>query len=264
MAAPIQGDAMKLIVRAMLCASLATFGSAAWADDCAGPGTLVTDDPSGDASPADVPVGLPDPVAAHDITGLYFAEPGGAGDDEKIRITLKLATLEPSPPNTYYHVYFTNAGGTVVFLRYATTPRPAGDQVFGADAAFSYGHIETLPTGNTNVVADGATDPESNANADGTITWFISKSKVALENGTLATEINAESDALVGISGAALFEPVDTTASGIYELTGAGSCGEKAGSGSGALVGGGAGPALLVWMGLMALLRRRRTKGIAS
>lgn len=181
---------------------------------CSLPGEIVIE---GDTGPGGS--GVSDPVPGQHVEALYFAEPGEW--DGKLAITLKVDTLSPAPPPaTVYQVFFMLDDGNVYYVAYEPDAAP--------EAQFSYGHSDSNQGSDT---TDGAADAESNALADGTITWALGHSKIAaLKTATFAGRING----LVKLRpGTADLHPLgyfalNHTAEGSYRLRGNAACASAA------------------------------------
>lgn len=174
---------------------------------CTLPGVLVAEDAAGDATTG---------LAQHDVQSVSVAEPFVNGDPDKLYVQLKVGNLMVDPPNTVYYVYF-NLGDVQHFLSWDP------DIALGG---FSYGRNVIDPaTGVGNLETDGEADPESAANADGTINFVLTKSKIAaLTRGTTLAAVMGDARALIGAGGTGLVSSVDTTGSGDYTLVGNSFC----------------------------------------
>lgn len=228
----------------LLCTSAAQ--AQAQASYCSLPGEAVLEEAAGDAT--DPSGTATSPVAAHDIEAVYFAEPA-ADAAGRLFITMKVGEfVEVDPPNGIYQVNFVLADGVERFVRWAPYARPDLPK-------FTFGYIEVLPTGTRSTVSDGPTDPESNAQPDGTITWAVPNGKIAgLEAGAAVDNIVGEARVLFGAT-TGLTLPTDTTSAGFYLLQGNASCtnGKSGIVGVGSISGG-----LLLVLALAGLARRRQ------
>jgi hypothetical protein len=222
---------------------------------CSVPGELVAEDPSGDAT---LEGAAPDPAPGHDVQKVYAAEPGGTN---QFALTLKVDTLSPEPtPNTIYYVHFILDDGIGYFVSYdpyALVQAPQ-NPARNTRPMFAYGHTEAGVGGVSSLVTDGAADAESKSDPDGTITWYVTKTKMAaLPTSTVAASMVGEARAVIGTSvSGGLVTVVDDSVPGDYVLRGNSSCG----GGKSGVLGLGALPlpGLLVLAGLAALRRRFR------
>jgi hypothetical protein len=208
-------------------------------EHCTLPGALVAEDDPADGT-----------IPQLEITSVYWAEPWNADDpaSDKMHVSLKVGSLSPAPmPSSILYVKFILADGVTYFFSWEPFPLPG-------DAEFAYGHEEAGPGGVNNLVTDGETDPESSFNADGTITWVLSRSQlIALETSPIIGNITANSTMRLGVL---VLTVDDTEAPGAYILQGNASCEPEGGKG-GALAGGAPAPALLLVLGMLGALRRR-------
>jgi len=179
-------------------------------DKCHTPGARVVTDPSGDETgdPAD---------PALDIQAVSVAEPFLADGTRKLIFTLKVADLGTVPPNSQWVTLFTEDDGITYFVNMNTGSNPAQPQ-------FEYGHLESTAAGTT-FTTDGPADAGSGFSSDGTITIIVGNAKVGSPAaGDLLTDVNAETQILIGAGGTGLLETVDQTDSGSYTLVGNASC----------------------------------------
>jgi uncharacterized repeat protein (TIGR01451 family) len=185
------------------------------APNCTLPGVTVLTDASGDQNA----IGGP----KFDIQSISVAEPFQADNVDRLFFTLKVANLAaPLPTNGTWTVHFTPLPGTTIYFVDMET------DVTGA-VTFSYGHVTTVQ-GQTVDQADGAADPASNFQPDGSITLVAQNSLVgAPAAGTILRPINANTAQLIGAFGTGVNVFVDSapqtppgTAS--YTLVGNSSC----------------------------------------
>lgn len=236
----------------LLCSTASAQDSAS----CSLPGELVIEDVSGDHQLAPTGEGFAD------ILSLHMAEPGGAS---KLVFTYKMADLGVLPPNTLWIIrYITDvlpSDATEYFVAMLTGPDATPHFVHGtggpADGPGGAAPLLFTPKGDL--------EPESNFNADGTITLVIDKSKIdgippgaAIYGMIPLTHRITPTDGTVPFmygfrtaSGNIL--AYDDTPDGFYEILRDGSCGDGK---SGLLAAGAISPFALLLLMLPALRRR--------
>ncbi|HUS23428.1 MAG TPA: hypothetical protein VM369_00645 [Candidatus Binatia bacterium] len=210
---------------------------------CTLPGELVSEDATGDA--ADPAAGaVPDPLAQHDVQGVYVAEPPGS---DRIYFSIKVASLDPIPPQSQYYVRFVLSDGLEYFVAFDPYAPPGED-------AYTLGRRDPPATPGTSgsLTTIGPADEGTNS-ADGFVTWGIRKDRLGLEEGGTLESVFGQAR----VSLVAVVSSVDESPQGYYALNGGAGCsGVK--QGSGALVTGAVPAATLLLLGLAALGRRRR------
>lgn len=115
----------------------------------------IVNDPTGDAL---------DMEPGHDIQRISVAEPFVGDGVDKVFFTLKVSNLSTVPRNTTWPVTFEFPSGTARFVAMRTDAAGAVTFVYG--------------TGRTGSPVVGNLDPESNFNANGTITLVASPYKI--------------------------------------------------------------------------------------
>ena len=121
-------------------------------------------------------------------------------------------------PNSSWTIFFTAPNGTQYFVDMNTTGTTGV-------AAFEYGHTTTLASGTVSQVRDGAADPVSTYNADGTITIVVDDSLVGgLQAGSTLVNINGKTQTEIGAAGTGLLATIDSTVAGRYILVGNAYC----------------------------------------
>lgn len=145
---------------------------------CVAPGIRVVTDAAGDHDGAPLNPDM-------DIQWIAIGEPYFAGGARKLAFTMKVATLDPPPPNRMWRILWNypdapvapHPGSTSFVGRYYI-----GMNTDGAGAAtFEYGIAANLTAVVANVMPPvrlGAADAESTFASDGTITMVISADKV--------------------------------------------------------------------------------------
>ena len=172
---------------------------------CKLPGVTVVTDATGDEA---------DGLSAHDVQSVSIGEPYQTDGSQKLFFTLKVGSLSPVvPPNTSWKVLFKAPDGITHFVEMNTFD-PTGIK-------YNYGHIQVDPTtGVSNNVNDGAADPASGNNADGTITLIIGDDKVGKPAaGQSLVAVQGEVRVLVGAT-AGLLVLADNTGLGSYTVVG--------------------------------------------
>lgn len=199
-----------------LCGEVATTPAPPVQTSCTGTGITVLTDPTGDQTGA--PANSQLDIQSVSISEKYVS----ATTPNRLTFTLKVQSLgTPVQPNSAWTIFFTAPNGTQYFVDMNTT---------GATAmpAFEYGHTTKLASGTTQQVRDGAADPASMYNADGTITIVIDDSLVGgLKAGDTLVNINARTQTEVGAAGRGLLATIDATSAGRYILVGNAYCAGK-------------------------------------
>ncbi|HET6771322.1 MAG TPA: DUF11 domain-containing protein [Actinomycetota bacterium] len=167
---------------------------------CSTPGMTMLVDRTGDATGAN---------PAHDIERVSVAEPFIADGVEKVFFTLKMASLSELPADTTW------------LLRLFRSP----DVRFVAMKTDSAGQVRFVyGTGTGGTPELGSLDPESNFNADGTITLVASHDKLNRATGQTVTDFGVR----IRIEGASVVfpdrVPNDGSITGSYLLYGNSSC----------------------------------------
>lgn len=227
---------------------------------CTAPGLLLLEDPEGDwsgdfAEITGAPgVGLPE----QDLLSLSLAQSDGADGEVLLTFTLKLASAPgPTlPPNAGWYSSFETPDGVIYGVRMQTNDS-ATPRLFSYIVAPSNG-------GQTDgrFIAAGSEKPaEAGSGISGdTITLIVKASRIGLsEPGQTLGPFNAASTQQAAVAGLRVDTAPDGDGrDGFYDVQPAGSCGGGK-SGSGLMLGGGLGFALLLPLALMGLRRARRS-----
>jgi hypothetical protein len=174
--------------------------------NCALPGVIVANDPTGDQNAAG--------SSNQDIQSLAVAELGS--DTASLTFTMKVASLSGSlPPNGTWRIYFTGANSTLYFVSMQTDVTSAVTYVYGTRS----GSLDTTT---------GPADAGSYS-ADGTISIKVSNTKVGNPTaGQTLTAIFGRTYLLVGAAGSGLNVTIDSennqTGAKQYTLVGNSAC----------------------------------------
>ena len=180
------------------------------ADPCRTPGvTVVTQAPG-------TQLGAPG-NAQLDLLSISVAEPYFPDNVNRLVFTVKVENLSPQPlPNQSWKVNFKTLDGTSRFVAMSTgaagtTPPSA------APVSFTYGHTSVGTGGVTQETTDGAADPASTFNTDGTITIVV---RTAGIGNPVAGQSLGGVAGLTQQSGGVVLVRIDTTPVGSYTLVG--------------------------------------------
>jgi len=168
---------MKNIVAVLLAAGLLTGGSALAQDEgnvCAVPGLGVMTDPAGDQTGAPA-------TSFADLLSLSIAEPASTDGKDRLVFTYKMSDLAVVPPSHLWIVRFTTDvppanGDDEYWVAMLTGPDGAVHFLHGTDARVD--HDAGTDQGPGLFTPVGALEPESNYNADGTITLVLDKAQI--------------------------------------------------------------------------------------
>ena len=189
------------------CLEVAPAAVVAAADPCGDPkGTLVVTDPSADAAPP-----------ALDIERVYLKEPNEAPGD-RLRVTLKVANLNPATPNHQWYVIWDFGTGLRKYVAMKTN---------GAGAAsYEYGEVSPPldplnPDPNANVPTKLGDADFGGFTPDGHITIEVAKGKIGSPAaGATITNISARTFAGTGNANVVSSSAADTTATPAYTFLG--------------------------------------------
>ena len=135
---------------------------------CELPGITILTDPVGDLV---TPTGQ-QTYPGYDLRSASIAEPATFAD--KLVFTIKVQSLATVPPNTRWPLQFQVPGGDGATGHFVEMVSNAASQVSFRHGTFA---ITNGAYGNPATIG-GQADPESNYNADGTITIIVSRSKI--------------------------------------------------------------------------------------
>lgn len=236
----------------MLAAVSATVSAQDAASFCKLPGQLLLEDAAGDGGV----LGLV-PLDSLDLLSLHVAQPTQEDGVSRIVFTLKTSALTVLPPQAAWFTSFQAGGGNPRGVRMQTDNQ--------GNASFVSYLVATDTNGNTTgslVDSSKPAEPESNFNADGTITIVVKASDIGLREGAgTLKDFNAGSVATFGdpnvgsVASQADGMPDDLSRSGSVEGTGNAPC-ESAAKAGVERFGGALNFALLLPLMLLGLRRR--------
>jgi len=188
------------------CRELSETNPPATQSACKLPGITVVQDASGDQ------VGGPSANTQLDLKSVSIAEPFTSTTAPGM-LTFTISTPDlntPVQPNSFWKVLFTAPNGTEYFVDMDTTQ---------GTPQFEYGHVAA-----GSETTDGAADPSSSYNANGTIRIVVANSNVGgVHAGDQLVNVHGETQILLG-AGGGLLQTIDTTRPGRYVLIGNQGC----------------------------------------
>jgi len=157
-------------------------------DVCVVPGMQVMSEPGGDQT------GGPSANAQLDVRSLGIAQPAQDDGARRLYFTLKVDNLASVPANGQWTVYMNTPYDSAPsnLMKFVAMTSDANSAV-----SFVRGHVEDLQ-GNNNLVNDGALEPGSGYNADGTITLVLNGASFGLATGDALTGLLAQTQQLAG------------------------------------------------------------------